>query len=114
MHFPLFIAHSKNKNKNFGGIGAETIAKDILWIMGLAGIDVETFKAHLVRHASLSAKRDHGVERDVFLASAKMSGPVFDKYYNVPIIKSQPEVRRQHLDRSLGSGSAALRPPEVD
>eukprot|EP01050_Picozoa_sp_SAG11_P026944 SAG11_NODE_6637_length_1275_cov_2.623299_2_plen_61_part_00 len=55
--------------------------------MQLAGIDTVQFKAHVIRHASLAAKRDYGIERDVFLASAKMSGAVYD--HNVPIPRDE-------------------------
>ena len=104
-YFPVFIGFSKNKSKNYAAIGAQTIAKDILWVMKLAGIDTEQYKAHCVRHASLAAKRDHGMERDVFLASAKMSGAVYDRYYNVPILHEQyhtSEERQTHYARQYG------------
>ena len=39
------------------------------------------------RPAKAQAKKELGVERDVFLSCAKMSGEVFDKYYNVPILR---------------------------
>eukprot|EP01050_Picozoa_sp_SAG11_P008828 SAG11_NODE_796_length_7130_cov_57.915375_5_plen_190_part_00 len=104
-YFPFFLALSTNKSKNHEGIKAATIAKDILWIMQLSGIDTAYFKAHVVRHASLAAKRDFGMERDTFLACAKMSSQVYDKYYNVPIVREHArtdEVRRSHAERQYG------------
>jgi hypothetical protein len=104
-YFPFYIAFSKNKNKNYAGIGSQRVAKDILWVMQLSGIDTTQFKAHCVRHASMAAKRDHGVERDIFLASAKMSGEVYDKYYNVPVLHDEyqtAEGRRAHYARQYG------------
>ena len=79
--------------------------------MQISGIDVEHFKAHCMRHSSLAAKRDYGVERDVFLTSAKMSGPVFEKYYNVPIVRDNEHAtmtRRKHAQRQYGDGSSSL------
>jgi hypothetical protein len=65
-----------------------------------------------MRHSSLAAKRDFGVERDVFLTSAKMSGPVFEKYYNVPIVRDNEHAtmtRRKHAQRQYGDdGSSSL------
>eukprot|EP01050_Picozoa_sp_SAG11_P018017 SAG11_NODE_2666_length_3114_cov_6.157877_1_plen_136_part_00 len=104
-YFPFFISLSKNKSKNHEGISAATIAKDVLWIMHLSGIDTEFFKAHVVRHSSLAAKRDYGMERDLFLSCAKMSGQVYEKYYNVPIVRGHArtdEVRRSHSERQYG------------
>ena len=104
-YFPFYIAFCKNKNKNYAGIGTQRVSKDIIWIMQLAGIDTVQFKAHVIRHASLAAKRDHGIERDIFLASAKMSGAVYDKYYNVPILRDEyqtSEERRAHYARQYG------------
>ena len=79
--------------------------------MQLSGIDIEHFKAHCMRHSSLAAKRDFGVERDVFLTSAKMSGPVYEKYYNVPVVRDNDRAaatRRAHAQRQYGEGPSSL------
>jgi hypothetical protein len=110
-YFPFFVSLTTNKERNHTGISAATIAKQVLWIMQLSGIDVEHFKAHCMRHSSLAAKRDYGVERDVFLTSAKMSGQVFEKYYNVPIVRDNElaaMTRRKHAQRQYGDGSSSL------
>eukprot|EP01050_Picozoa_sp_SAG11_P022064 SAG11_NODE_4069_length_2053_cov_2.867172_4_plen_88_part_01 len=69
-YYPFFITLTTNKEGNYAGISPATIAKQVLWVMHLSGIDTGHFKAHCVRHSSLAAKRDFGVERDVFLTSA--------------------------------------------
>ena len=67
------------------------------------GCTVTEFKAHCLRHSSLAAKRDGGVERDVFLTSAKMSGEVYDRYYDVPILRvSTVRERMGHGARQFG------------
>eukprot|EP01050_Picozoa_sp_SAG11_P013953 SAG11_NODE_1670_length_4486_cov_6.844313_3_plen_412_part_00 len=110
-YYPFFIALTTNKEGNYAGISAATIAKQVLWIMRLSGIDIEQFKAHCVRHSSLAAKRDFGIERDVFLTSAKMSGPVFEKYYNVPVVRDNEHAtmtRRAHAQRQYGEETSSL------
>jgi len=110
-YYPFFIALTTNKEGNYAGISAATIAKQVLWIMQLSGIDIEHFKAHCMRHSSLAAKRDFGVERDVFLTSAKMSGPVYEKYYNVPVVRDNDRAaatRRAHAQRQYGGGTSPL------
>ena len=102
--YPLFIALRPNpKTRLYEGIGANTFAKQMLWVMGLAGIDIEMYKAHVLRHSSLQAKLNAGVERDVFLTSAKMSGEVFEKYYNVPVLNA----RRSNVSERMFSTTAA-------
>lgn len=102
--YPLFIALRPNpKTSLYEGIGANTFAKQMLWVMGLAGIDIEMYKAHVLRHSSLQAKLNAGVERDVFLTSAKMSGEVFEKYYNVPVLNA----RRSKVSERMFSATAA-------
>ena len=86
-------------------ISTATISRWIVEMLKLSGIDTAYFKAHVVRHASLAAKRDYGIERDMFLACAKMSGQVYDKYYNVPIVREHArtdEVRRSQAERQYG------------
>ena len=110
-YYPFFIALTTNKEGNYQGISASTIANQVLWIMKLSGIEVEHFKAHCVRHSSLAAKRDYGVERDVFLTSAKMSGPVYEKYYNVPVVRDNEHAaatRCAHAQRQYGDGQSSL------
>jgi len=43
--------------------------------------------------------------RSILITSAKMSGPVFEKYYNVPIVRGDEQAaatRRAHAQRQYG------------
>ena len=115
-NYPFFLAASKTKG-SYKGIGSETIAKDMLNVMDAAGVDVEMFKAHSGRHASLAAKAEAGVKMETFLSSAKMSGAVYQKFYNVPVLKKQrTEKMTAVLSKSrLYSASSETRTaPNVD
>ena len=111
--FPFFISIQKRKGQHHA-VKSETIAKDVLRVMDLAGIDVNAFKAHCLRHSSLQAKKDFGVERDIFLASAKMSGQVFDRYYNVPILRHDDADADRTKMRSRMMGLQQSTQPTVD
>ena len=88
----------------------------MLNVMDDAGVDVEMFKAHSGRHASLAAKAEAGVKMETFLSSPKMSGAVYQKFY-VPVLKKQRmEKMKAVLGKSrLYSASSETRTaPNVD
>ena len=69
----------------FFGIGADRIRNVTKAEMKRIGIDVDRFKAHVLRHTSLAHKAAAGVGREKFLLDAAMSGETYDKYYRVEI-----------------------------
>ncbi len=87
---------------------ADTTRKDI---------DVKMFKAHSGRHASLAAKAEAGVKMETFLSSAKMSGAVYQKFYNVPVLKKQRTEKMTAVlakSRLYSASSETRTAPNVD
>jgi hypothetical protein len=75
----VFISHGKKVKE----IGSQTIAKDTMKAMELAGINVDVFKSHSTRMAAASKALDRGASVDeVMRAGRWKSRGVFDTFYN--------------------------------
>eukprot|EP01052_Picozoa_sp_SAG31_P029308 SAG31_NODE_2903_length_4928_cov_6.524746_1_plen_352_part_00 len=99
---PLFLssiprAARLSGDKQFFGIGRDTVAKDALAIMEKSSVDISIYKAHSARHAAVNSKMDRGVSQDDALSDAKMSGKVFTKHYQVPLDTTNAELEQQRL-----------------
>ena len=69
---------------------ASTIARWIKADLAKAGIDTNTFKAHSVRSASISAAADAGISiSDILEAADWSSASTFEKFYYRPVKSSK-------------------------
>jgi len=77
----LFLSYIKPHNP----ISSSSIARWILAILGLAGIDTNKFKAHSTRSASASAAASAGVTTNQIMEAADWSSSsVFQQFYYKP------------------------------
>ena len=75
----VFIGHKLISEE----IGTQTIAKDTMKAMSLAGIDINKFKSHSTKMAAASKALNKGASIDeVMRAGRWKSRTVFDLFYN--------------------------------
>lgn len=73
-------------NEPHGPVSKDTIAKWIRQMLALAGLDVNIYKAHSVRAASVSAARVNFLPVQDIIKRAGWTGEqTFNKYYNKPV-----------------------------
>lgn len=63
----------------FAGLSSQAIAKDILMVLQLAGIDAQRFKVHSTHHAAAFKALDNGARVD---SGRWKSFSTFEKFYN--------------------------------
>jgi hypothetical protein len=83
--------------------------------MDAVGADVDMLKAHNGRHASLATKVEAGVKIETFVSSSKMSGAVYQTFYNVLVTKKQrTEKMKVVLARLYSASYEARTAPQID
>ena len=75
--------------KSFKAVEKATIARYVLHILQLSGIDITVFTCHSTRAASTSKANNNGLSfKDIARAAGWRSESVFQRFYNKPIRKT--------------------------
>jgi hypothetical protein len=105
----MFLSAYSSRDGTRHGLSSDRIRNVVGKVMTAAGVP-EKFRPHSTRHAFLADSAQRGVQEEAFLASAQMSGRVFELYYKCPI---EQTCAHQALVPAVGLVPDSSHPPAV-